>query len=349
MIGTLLLFIVILGVVVLVHESGHFLFAKLVGIHVYEFSIGFGPVIFQKEAKDKTKYSLRAIPLGGFVSLAGEEVNVDREKQKGKNLQDKTVWQRFLVMFMGVGFNFIFAFLLLFFIGIIFGSHSLKPVLAEVTNGYPAYEAGLSSGDKVLEINNKKVKYLDDIMLYIQVEDLSKPLIFKVEKENKSIATYTVQARKEINQEKEETYVLGIAIKANKQEKTLGNAIKYSFDQGCAIFKQMFIVLGNLFTGGISVNQLSGPVGIYSIVGTMKNEGINSILYLIALLSINVGVINLLPFPAFDGGRILFLIIEKVKGSPVSTKVENIIHSIGFALLMLLMVYITFNDILKLF
>ena len=111
----------------------------------------------------------------------------------------------------------------------------------------------------------------------------------------------------------------------------------------------MYVVLGNLFTGKISVNKLSGPVGIYSVVGQMSKQGLVALIYLMALLSINVGVINLLPLPAFDGGRILFLIIEKIKGSPVDPKVENTIHSIGFILLILLMLYVTFNDILRLF
>ena len=119
MILTLLLFIVILGSIVLVHEAGHFLLAKAVGVHVYEFAIGMGPVIFKKIAKDKTQYSIRAVPIGGFVSLAGEETDLDLEKQKGHNLQDKTVFQRFLVMVMGVVFNFIFAFILLFVVGLL--------------------------------------------------------------------------------------------------------------------------------------------------------------------------------------------------------------------------------------
>ena len=116
-----------------------------------------------------------------------------------------------------------------------------------------------------------------------------------------------------------------------------------------AIFKQMIVVLKSLFTGDLSLNKLSGPVGIYSIVDQYKEQGLNSLLYLVALLSVNVGIINLIPLPAFDGGRILFLIIEKAKGSPINPKVENMIHSIGFILLMLLMIYITFNDILNLF
>ncbi len=348
MIVTLILFIIILGVTVLVHEGGHFLFAKLVGVHVYEFSIGMGPAIVKKVAKDKTVYAIRAIPIGGFVSLAGEENDVDLEKQKGHNLQDKTVFQRFLVMFMGVGFNFIFAFLVLLVSAFIYGSSNLKPVITDTPEGYPAYNAGLNGGDVVLKINNHKVRYLDDISLYMAIEDLSKELNFEVLKEDGSTKTYSVKPEKQISSEGEETYVIGITL-ANEVEKGFGESFVNSFKKMGAIFKQMFVVLGNLFTGKISVNKLSGPIGIYTVVGEMKTLGLNAMLYLVALLCINVGVINLLPFPAFDGGRILFLIIEKVKGSPVNPKVENVIHSVGFILLILLMIYVTFNDIIRLF
>ena len=348
MLITLILFIFILGITVFVHELGHFIFAKIVGIHVYEFSLGFGPLIVKKIAKDKTQYSLRAIPLGGFVSLAGEEVELDRNKQKGKNIQDKNVFQRFLVMFMGVGFNFIFAFLILLLIGFIYGAPNIEPVLKEVVPNYPAAMAGLETNDKVLEINDKKVKYLDDISLYITLADLDEKLVFEVEKENGDIKTYEIEPIKETDSKGNDKYVIGITLQ-KVPERGFFKSIAYAFKQECAMFKQMFAVLGSLITGKLSVNQLSGPVGIYSIVGDVKNEGLNSIMYLLALLSINVGVINLIPLPAFDGGRILFLIIEKIKGSPINPKVENTIHSIGFILLMILMIYVTFNDILKLF
>ena len=349
MILTIILFILILGVIVLVHEGGHFLFAKLTGVHVYEFSIGMGPLIAKKIAKDKTQYSIRAIPIGGFVSLAGEEIDEEeRKKTKGKNLQDKTVFQRFLVMFMGVGFNFIFAFLLLLFTGLMFGAPSTKPVINDVTEGYPAEKAGIEKGDEVLRINGHKISYLEDISLYLTVEDLSKTVTFEVEKPTGENVTYHVNPEKTKDDEGNEKYAVGIVLKDDVNKGIL-DSIVYAFNEECAIFKQMFVVIGNLFTGGVKLNQLSGPVGIYSIVGQMSEQGISALLCLTALLSINVGVINLLPFPAFDGGRILFLIIEKIKGSPVDPKVENTIHSIGFILLILLMIYVTFNDILKLF
>jgi len=144
------------------------------------------------------------------------------------------------------------------------------------------------------------------------------------------------------------SYKFGIATKYDK-EYGLVKSIKYAFNKTISLFGSMFDTLKYLFTGRVGVNQLSGPVGIYSIIDSQAKEGLEAVLYLVAYLSINIGVINLLPFPAFDGGRILFLIIEKVFRKPVSKKVENIIHSIGFMLIIALLIYVTFNDILRLF
>ena len=217
---TLLLFILVLGITVFVHELGHFLFAKIVGVHVYEFSLGFGPVIFKHIAKDKTQYSIRCFPLGGFVSLAGEEQDVDLTKHKGHNLQDKNVFQRFLVMVMGVGFNFIFAFLMLFMIGSFYTARDLTPVLNEVNYNSPAAKAGLEKGDKVLEINNHKIKYFDDIFVYLTIEDLSKPVSFKVEKQDKSIVTYIINPEKIKQDDKEHTSSDSNMVKNNDVSKT---------------------------------------------------------------------------------------------------------------------------------
>lgn len=345
---TLLYFIIILGVIVTVHEFGHFIFAKMFGIYVYEFSIGFGPKILKWKGKNKeTDYSLRLIPLGGFVSLAGEEIEEDENIPKNRRLQDKPIWQRFLVMFFGAGNNFIFAVLILFIIGLCFGSTDGKPVLSKVEKGYPAYEAGLSSGDEVLKVNDHKISTVDDLSLYLSVEDPKEEVTFKVKKEDGATKTYKVKAKKQ-KKDGETSYVYGITMN-NEIHHGFGNAVKYAFRKTGSLFKQMIVIIKCLFTGQLSVNNLSGPVGIYSLVGQQRAEGFSNILYLVAYLSINVGVINLIPFPAFDGGKILFLIIEKIKGSKVNPKVENTIHLIGFGLLMLLMIYVTIHDIINLF
>lgn len=345
---TLLLFILILGAVIFVHELGHFLFAKMCGIYVYEFAIGMGPkLISKKSKKGETVYSLRLIPIGGFCSLAGEGTDEDKKIPKDRLLQSKTIWQRFLTMFFGAGFNFIFAILLLFIIGVVFGSPNYKPIIDEVTKDSPAEIAGIQSGDTVIEVNNHKISTTDDLSIYLTLAKKDKPTEIIVKKATGQQVTYQVTPKeKEVDGEKQ--YQYGITLNKTKEYGLL-SAIQFTFVKTGSLFKQMFLTLGNLFTGGLKVSQLSGPVGIYSIVGEQSKGGFANILYLVAFLSINVGFINLLPLPAFDGGRILFLVIEKIKGSPVKPETENMIHSIGFFILMALMIYITFNDILRLF
>ena len=344
----LILFILILGSIVFVHEFGHFIFAKLMGVYVYEFAIGMGPKLWRKKGKE-TEYTLRAIPIGGFCMMAGEDLDDDDLKKvpKDKRLQSKKPWQRFLIMFFGAGNNFIFAILLLFLIGLIWGGTSMEPVITSVTKNSAAAISGIESGDRILEINGHSISTTDDISLYLAIADPEEASDIKVEKEDDSVKTYSVQPKKK-KVDGEVVYQYGIGM---VQEKEYGffSAIEFTYKKTVSIFKQMAITIGYLFTGGISISQLSGPVGIFSIVGDQSSAGIVNIIYLIAFLSINVGFINLIPLPAFDGGHILFILIEKIKGSPVNPETENKIHTIGLFLLMLLMIVITFNDILRLF
>ena len=344
---TIIIFILVLGTIVFVHEFGHFIFAKLNGVYVYEFAIGMGPKLFGFKGKE-TEYCFRLIPIGGFCSLAGEEVDEEDIKvPKNRRLQDKKAWQRFLIMFFGPGFNFIFAMLLLFFIALFSGYSNYEPIISSVEKNYPAYNIGLEAGDRILTINDKKIKTIDDVSIYLVIADKTKNTEIKVKKSTGKEITYKVKPKK-VKVDGETTYKYGIGLNGEEKHGFV-NSLKYTFVKTNSLFRQMFITVGNLFTGGVKVNQLSGPVGIYSIVGESSKAGISSILYLMAFLSINVGFINLLPLPAFDGGHILFIIIEKIKGSPVSSKTENTIHTIGLFLLMMLMVYITFNDIIRLF
>ena len=344
----LLLFVIILGVIVFVHEFGHFIFAKITGVYVYEFALGMGPKICGLK-KGETDYNLRAIPIGGFCQLAGEDLDDDDDKEvpKDRRLQSKKAWQRFLIMVFGPMNNFILAVILLFFIALVVGGSTLKPVITSIEENSAVSEVGMEVGDKILTINGHKIKYSDDISLYLAVANPSKVQTFKVKKENGDISTYKVKPKK-IVENGTESYRYGIGI---QQEKTTGfvNAIIFTVQKTCSIFKQMFITVGYLFTGRIHLNQLSGPVGIYSVVGQQRSAGFANLLYLMAFLSINVGFINLLPIPAFDGGHILFIIIELIKGSPVKPEIENKIHTVFLILLLILMVIITFNDILRLF
>ena len=342
----LIVFIIVLTVIVAFHEFGHFLLAKKNGVYVYEYSIGMGPKIWGTK-KGETEYSLRAIPFGGYCQLAGEDLDEDDSKKVPKNrrLQNKKPWQRFLIMVFGPVNNFILAVVLLLFIALVWGGNTMNPVITTVEEGSAAEVAGLKAEDTILEINNHKISTSDDISLYLAVANPKKASTFKVERSDGTYATIKVKPTK-IKEDGQEVYRFGIAM---QQEKTTGfiASIKYVFQKTVSIFKQMFVTVGYLFTGGIKSNQLSGPVGIYSIVGQSRAGGLANVLYLTAFLSINVGFINLLPIPAFDGGHII--IIEVLKGSPVDPELENKIHTIFLILLMILMVLITFNDILRLF
>ena len=342
---TLILFIILLGSIIFIHEGGHFLFAKLTGIYVYEFALGMGPKLFSFK-KGETVYSLRAIPIGGFCQLAGEE-GEDEDLPKDRTLPGKKPWQKFLVMFFGAGFNFISAILILFFISLVWGATSTEPILSSVEKDTPAYEAGLRKGDEILEINGHDIWTIDDISLYITIADPTDATEFKVKKEDGSVETYKIKPEK-TKVDDEERYIYGIGMQGEERH-GLGAALEYTVVKTGSLFKQMGVTLLNLFTGGIRLSQLSGTVGIYEVVGAQASGGLASLLYLFSFLSINVGFINLLPLPAFDGGHILFIIIEKIKGSPVKPETEAKFHAVGLFILMLLMIYVTFYDILRLF
>lgn len=345
---TLLLFVLILGVIVLVHEFGHFFFSKLFGVHVYEFSIGMGPKIFgTKKDKTGTCYNIRAIPIGGFVSLAGEDATEeDDDVPEEKRLYKKKAWQRCIIMIFGAMNNFILTFVTLLIIGLFNGSTVMTPVINKLDTEGQLYLEGIREGDIVKKINGDNVTTTDDLQLFITIAAKDEESTFIVERDGSELE-FKVTPRKETSEEGD-SYKFGLIFEQQKEYGVL-NAIKFAFTKTKALFKQMFYTLKYLFTGRIGVKNLSGPVGIYSIVGEVKENGFFNLLNLVALLSLNVGFINLLPFPAFDGGRVLFLIIEKIKGSPVSPEIETRIHNTGFVLLMILLIYITFNDILHLF
>ena len=344
---SLIWFVLILGAIVAVHEFGHFIFAKLSDTYVYEFSIGMGKKIFGKKRKNgETEFCLRMIPLGGYVSIAGEDVE-DKKISKKRQMCNKGFFARFMILFAGALFNFIFAFLILFVSALIWGAVSTKPYIGDVGKDYPAYAAGLEPGDLVLSIDGEKISNWDRGLIMLQTTN-GKAVVFEVEKADGSVKEYTIEPILVEDEDGNESYKFGIATLYEK-EYGFGKSLKYACNKTISLFGSMWDTLKYLFTGKVGVDQLSGPVGIFTIVDSQAEQGFEAILYLVAYLSINVGIINLLPFPAFDGGRILFLLIEKIFKKPVSKKVENIIHTVGFFLIIGLLIYVTFNDILRLF
>lgn len=332
---TIIYFILVLSITVCVHEFGHFLFAKKAGIYVYEFSIGMGPRLFKFNRKnDETDYSIRLLPIGGYVQLSGESIEVDENIPEEKRMQSKTWKQRFLTIIAGVMFNFIFAFIIFFIFGLVKGNNIGSVVIDQVSEDGSAYKMNLKSGMVVTKINGVKVNNQDRFLLEYQISY------------GKTLELTTILDGKEevINIPFEDNY--GFTLKENVKYGFF-EAIKYAFLKFISLVEQMFLIIFYLITGDLKLNALSGPVGIYNIVGESAKIGLIYVIYLMGYLSLNVGFINLLPIPAFDGGRILFMLIEKVRKKPLNPKVENTIHSIGFILLMVLMIIITFNDITR--
>ena len=344
MIVSIIYFILMLSIIVMVHEFGHFFFAKLFGIYVYEFSLGMGPKIWsKKDKKGETAYSIRAIPIGGFVQLAGEGMEDDKNLPKERLLQSKPVWQRFLVMFFGAGNNFILALIVLFFMGLIAGVPDISNVVYDVVDGSPMQQAGIMKGDEIIRINGNRIKTLDDLQLYLHISKGETEFVV-LRDGDKHTFKVTRLEEEEMNKR---GYSFGIEYNQEREE-GFGKSVVYAFEKFYSIIRQMALTLKELFTGGVSVSELSGPLGIYSAVDQTKETGISNLIMLLALLSVNVGFMNLIPFPAFDGGRILFLFIEKIKGSPVKAETENLIHSIGFFMLIALIIFVTYNDIVRL-
>ncbi len=345
----IILFILILGILVFVHELGHFLTAKKSGVFIHEFSIGMGPLLKTIKGKDGINYSIRALPIGGYVQMAGEIYEDDDTDKipKDKFMCNKPWYQRLIILAAGVFNNFLLAIVLLFVIALIWGAPSLKPIIHEVTEGKPAEAAGLKAGDVITAINGDKVKTWDKAQLLLLLKDKDGVYEISVKHSDGEEATYEVKPEEVEDEEGNKSKVFGIGMKS-EINKGFGASFKYSFQKFGSVVEQMWLTITNLFTGKISINSLSGPVGIYTVVGETRKAGIENIIFLLAYLSINLGIMNILPIPALDGGHIMFLLVELVTRKKVNEKVEAILTTIFFGLLLLLMLYITLHDIITL-
>lgn len=345
---TLILLILILGIIILVHEFGHYITAKKSGVHIYEFSIGMGPIIKTHKGKDGIDYNIRAFPIGGFVSMAGEVYEDDDTSKipKEKFMCNKPWWQRIIILGAGVFNNFLLAITVLFVMALIWGGTTLTPKIGEVLEDSAMADAGIVAGDTIISVNNHKISTWDEAQTYLVMKSKNDVYEIGIKHENGESNTYKVTPKTQKNEDGQEQRVFGFKVKLEETHGFLAS-IKYAFVKFGSLIHTMFITVLNLFTGKISVSSLSGPVGIYHVVGESMSAGLQQVVYLIAFLSINVGLINILPIPAFDGGRIFFLIIEKIKGSPINPKFENTCHTVFFVLLIILMLYITVFDIIR--
>lgn len=342
----------IFGLIVLIHEFGHFLFARLCGIHVVEFAVGMGPAV-AAATRGNTRYSLRAFPFGGFCAMAGE----DSEAAEEGSFNSRPVLARLAVIAAGPGFNFVLAFLAAMVIVTQVGHDGT--VVADVMEGYPAAEAGLLAGDRITGINGRKVSAHRDITLYLYTHP-GKTVKLAYDRpaggsfENGGAwEKRTVQLTPRYSEEYG-SYMLGVVFKGYEPVKGIGGFLSASAYEVRYCVVSTFDSLGMLLRRQIRADEaVAGPVKIVSMVGETVGEsreaGAFALVYVVAnwilLLSASLGVMNLLPLPALDGGRLFFLLIELVRGKPVNRRAESMIHAVGMCVLMTLMVLILMNDL----
>ncbi|WP_094547360.1 RIP metalloprotease RseP [Petroclostridium xylanilyticum] len=331
---TLISAVVVFALLIFFHELGHFTIAKLVGIKVHEFAIGMGPRL-AKFTKGETVYSLRAFPIGGFVMMEGE---VESSKDE-RAFSNKPLWARIAVVAAGAIMNFILGFLI--FIIILSMEPAIpQPVVGELVPGKPAEKAGILPGDRIIQLNDYKVNIQNDVRYFL---DKNKDNMIKVIvlRQGQRIS---FQLKPELDP-KYQTYIIGYNAKSVKTN--FYNVISNAYYQTAFLTKVIVTSLGDLVTGKAGLNQISGPVGIVQGIGSAAKAGIGNLAFLAALISINLGIFNLLPIPALDGSKIMFLLIEGIRRKPISPEREGMVHLIGFAMLIILLIFATFNDIAR--
>ena len=332
--------LIIFSLIIIIHEFGHFSFAKLNGICVEEFSLGLGPTIFGVK-KGETKYSIKLLPFGGSCMMLGE----DGDSTDPRSFNSKSALARFSVIFAGPFFNFVLAFILALFV---IGLGGADPaVIGTVEEGSGAYEAGLEPGDRITHLDGKRIYNYREISLY-NMMNAQNPDVEVTYVRNGQKDTVTVHRKSA----EEGYYILGITMTKDYKQNFLG-VIKYSFLEVRYQIKSTFSSLAYLISGRASLNDMSGPVGIVNMIGDTYEESLSygvltvvlNLLSFSILLTANLGVMNLLPLPALDGGRILFILIEMIRGKRIDPEKEGIVHLVGLVMLLVLMVIIMGNDI----
>lgn len=340
----IILAILVFGIIVFIHELGHFLLAKANKIRVDEFSLGMGPRLISF-VKGETRYSLKLLPLGGSCMMGEDDVDDTSEG----SFNSKSVWARMSVVVAGAVFNFLLA---LIFSMIVIGYTGYdEPVISGVVEGFPAQEAGLTEGDRIVKMNNKKINIWREITYYNMFHPGETVKLIYERDGEKHEATITPKKDEDGN------YLIGITSPAQYEKANLFTAVQYGVYEVKFWICTTLESLKMLVTGDVGVDQLSGPVGIVSVVDETYQQSksygvmvvIMQMLNIGILLSANLGVMNLLPLPALDGGRLVFMVVEAIRGKRVPPDKEGWVHGIGMILLLALMAFVMFNDVKKLF
>jgi regulator of sigma E protease len=337
---TIVATIFVLGILIIVHELGHFAFAKMLGMRVDEFAIGFGPKAFSRKYGE-TIYSLRIIPLGGFNKIAGMDPD---EEQDERSFNAKPIWARMLVIVAGSAMNLLLPILLfsIVFLSTGIDTPSNQPVLGQLLPGKPAIQAGKATGDRILAVNEGKIESWQQFVTSIQSSG-NNPLVVRFErggevKQLTVIPEYDEQAKRSI---------IGIMPQVNNYRPGVPEAIGLSIKHTYLVADTMLRSIGQMITGRVSAD-VAGPIGVAQMAGEVANMGFMPLLQFTALFSINLGLLNLFPLPVLDGGYVVALALEGVRGKSLSKEKMQYLQMVGFALLMLLMLFATFKDITRL-
>lgn len=362
---TVIIFIIVLAVLIFAHELGHFLTAKATGMKVDEFAIGFPPKVFSF-TKGETTYSLNAIPFGGYVKIPGEDYEEAalKPEESDRLFYNKPKWAQVLVLVSGVLFNVIFAWILIS-IGFMAGLPSSasqensfeitdpKPLITAVVPGSPAQEAGLKAGDEIVSIVSdgetlRNIESIDRVQESIRNAD--EELMINVLRGEEEIKVDLLPEEGVVDGKRAIGVGLDmVGIARLPAHQALWEGAKTTVFMTGAVAVGLWNFIADAVTGTADLSQVAGPVGIATLVGDASRLGFVYLLSFTAIISIHLAIINLVPFPALDGGRLLFVIIEKIKGSPIKPKIANALNVVGFSLLILLMIVITVSDIWKLF
>lgn len=327
---TIIYALLIICVLIFFHELGHFMAAKACGVKVNEFAIGMGPKVLKKQ-KGETLYSVRAFPLGGFCAMEGE----DEDSQDERAFNRKSVWKKAIIIVAGAAMNLIIAIILMIAVNYMNGVPTTT--ISQVEENSPAHTAGIQKGDKILSINDKKINSWDDVQAVKNAVN-TRELNIKVQRKDTELNIKTTLKENDRNK------IIGIV---PVSEKNIVKAIANGPSATWNMAKSMYSGLYSLITGKVSAKELSGPVGIVYLINKGISRGFATVLYLTSLISLNLAIINMLPLPALDGGRLLMVIIRRLTGKAISSKVEGVIHAVGLGLLLLLTIYVTWNDIVR--
>ncbi|MCM1022560.1 MAG: site-2 protease family protein [Prevotella sp.] len=329
--------------IIVIHELGHFTVAKLCGIRVDEFAVGMGPVIFKKQ-KGETLYTVRLLPIGGFCSMGEDE---DRESPDA--FRRKPIWARMATIVAGAVMNLILGFILSIVLILVDGG-SVSSKIVWFADDASSKQYGLQLEDKIVKINGTRIFSVKDITYQLS-NDEDGVVDFVVERGGEKVSVNGVKFAMETDEETGKNTLI-YDFKVQREKVTPANIIPYAFKNAVYYGRIVLMSLRDIIGGKYGINDLQGPVGIVTVIGDVTEQSgfdISFILDIATLVTINIGIFNLLPLPALDGGRFVFLLVEAVRRKALKAETEGMIHFVGFAALMLLMIFVTFNDIKNIF